>query len=600
MARHGTDRTVGAADAAARRAEASDGPTAASTDAVDEALKTRTMDEAPVGITIADATEPDMPLVYANAAFERITGYPPSYAVGRNCRFLQGEATRERPVEQMRTAIERGGATTVEIRNYRRDGELFWNEVTIAPLYDESGAVVNYVGFQQDVTRRKRAERAAEQRAARIERERAAQRRLLQRLHGVVTDVTEAVTRSTSRTDLEREVVDRIDRTYAGAWIGRYDPRAEEIVIEAAEGSTGGEDAGRRVPLACGPTEEADGNGDRSGVGNENRNAGGSDDQEADGRVAAAVSGAMTDRFVRTESIDDSSGSGVTEVAAIPIHYGDATYGAVGVYTHTDGGFATNERAVLTAVGRAFATGVNAIETRRTFHDREGVELRFGIGDHPLTAVAAAAGCPLHYRGTVGDRDRPSMLFEASADGSGVDPDALRAAGGELATVHSVLAETADATILELSVDDDRLRRLFEEHGAELEAMTVESDRARIAVAAGREALAQSLVEAVTEAFDRTELLGYRRHTDRGRTRAEFVAAVTDDLTDRQHAALVRAVAAGYFEWPRAVDGDELAGSMGVCRSTFHQHLRAAERKLVAAFVGSEESDPLADPEIPN
>ena len=51
--------------------------TAASADAVDEALKTRAMDEAPVGITVADATEPDMPLVYANAAFERITGYPP-------------------------------------------------------------------------------------------------------------------------------------------------------------------------------------------------------------------------------------------------------------------------------------------------------------------------------------------------------------------------------------------------------------------------------------------------------------------------------------------------------------------------------------------
>lgn len=80
--------------------------TAASTDAVDEALKTRTMDEAPVGITIADATKPDMPLVYANASFERITGYPPEYAIGRNCRFLQGEGTRDEPVARMRAAQE--------------------------------------------------------------------------------------------------------------------------------------------------------------------------------------------------------------------------------------------------------------------------------------------------------------------------------------------------------------------------------------------------------------------------------------------------------------------------------------------------------------
>ena len=90
---------------------------AASADAIDESLKTRTMDEAPIGITVADATEPDMPLVYVNAAFERVTGYPPEYAVGRNCRFMQGEATREEPVAEMRAAIAAGEATSVEIRN---------------------------------------------------------------------------------------------------------------------------------------------------------------------------------------------------------------------------------------------------------------------------------------------------------------------------------------------------------------------------------------------------------------------------------------------------------------------------------------------------
>ncbi|MFC7172788.1 PAS domain-containing protein [Haloplanus litoreus] len=194
--------------------------TPASTEGVGESLKTRTMDEAPVGITIADATMPDMPLVYANAAFERITGYPPEYAVGRNCRFLQGAATRDDPVARMRTAIENDEATTVELRNYRRDGELFWNEVTIAPIRDESGDVAYYVGFQRDVTRRKRAERAAAQRAARIERERAAQELLLERLDGVVADVTGAVAEARSRTDLERAVVEGLAETPTGRGSG--------------------------------------------------------------------------------------------------------------------------------------------------------------------------------------------------------------------------------------------------------------------------------------------------------------------------------------------------------------------------------------------
>ncbi|AGN01356.1 sensor box histidine kinase [Salinarchaeum sp. Harcht-Bsk1] len=128
----------------------------------DLALKERAMDDAPVGITIADATRPDEPLVYVNEAFERITGVPVEEAVGRNCRFLQGEGTREEPVAALREAIEAEEPVTVELRNYRRDGTEFWNRVTIAPLFDDEGSVSHYVGFQQDVTERKTTERSLE------------------------------------------------------------------------------------------------------------------------------------------------------------------------------------------------------------------------------------------------------------------------------------------------------------------------------------------------------------------------------------------------------------------------------------------------------
>ncbi|MFC6785829.1 PAS domain-containing protein [Halobaculum halobium] len=554
------------------RSPPSTSATSASTAAVDESLKTRAMDEAPIGITIADATQPGMPLVYANAAFERITGYRPEYAIGRNCRFLQGEATRSEPVERMRAAIRNGAATTVEIRNYRRDGELFWNEVTIAPLRDDEGRIVNYVGFQQDVTRRKRAERAAAERAARIERERTAQRRLLERLDGVVVDVTEAVTSASSRGGLEREVVDRIDRTYAGAWFSRYDPRTEEVVVSVAAGTTNGDGDRGRIPV----------------------------DGTADGDpLAAAAAAALDERFVQTESVADA-GDGTTAVAAIPIHYGDATYGVIGVYTRTDSGFASDEHAVLTALGRTVATGINAIESRRTLRGEEAFELGFGLADHPLVDVADVAGCTMRYLGAVSDRDSPSMLFETAADGAAIDVDALRSNGPDGVTVHSVLSTESEGAVIELSVDDPRLQALITEHGAELDAATVDGDTAYVSVAVAREALAQSLVAAVTERFDSAELLVYRRRERRGRTRPEFVAAVERDLTERQRAALVRAYTAGYFEWSRDVDGDDLAASMGVCRSTFHQHLRAAQRKLVGAFVDPDRADAPTAPGDPN
>jgi PAS domain S-box-containing protein len=119
----------------------------------------RAMDEAPVGITISDPSREDNPLIYANDRFRELTGYSEADVRGRNCRLLQGEHTDPEPVAAMREAIDEERRVTVELRNYRKDGTEFWNRVSIAPVRDEDGTVVNYVGFQQDITDRKERER---------------------------------------------------------------------------------------------------------------------------------------------------------------------------------------------------------------------------------------------------------------------------------------------------------------------------------------------------------------------------------------------------------------------------------------------------------
>ncbi|MUV49147.1 PAS domain S-box protein [Haloarcula sp. CBA1122] len=115
----------------------------------------RAMDEAPVGITITSPEQDDNPITYANRQFLELTGYTESEVYGRNCRFLQGEETESEPVDAMRAAIDADEPVSVELRNYRKDGTMFWNQVTIAPVRDDDGTVVNYVGFQQDITERK-------------------------------------------------------------------------------------------------------------------------------------------------------------------------------------------------------------------------------------------------------------------------------------------------------------------------------------------------------------------------------------------------------------------------------------------------------------
>ena len=110
------------------------------------------------GILITDPGLPDNPIVYANPAFERTTGYPKEEVVGRNCRFLQGEDSDQPALEEVRLAVREGRECRVVLRNYRKDGSLFWNELYISPVYDEGGRLINFVGVQNDVTESRRAE----------------------------------------------------------------------------------------------------------------------------------------------------------------------------------------------------------------------------------------------------------------------------------------------------------------------------------------------------------------------------------------------------------------------------------------------------------
>ncbi|HTU51692.1 MAG TPA: EAL domain-containing protein [Acidobacteriaceae bacterium] len=109
------------------------------------------MDVSTHGILIA-AAEKDLPICYVNPAFERITGYSAEEAIGRNCRFLQGADTAQPQMKTIREALSQGKSCTVELRNYRKNGTMFWNSISIAPVVDETGCTTHFIGVQKDVT----------------------------------------------------------------------------------------------------------------------------------------------------------------------------------------------------------------------------------------------------------------------------------------------------------------------------------------------------------------------------------------------------------------------------------------------------------------
>lgn len=131
--------------------------------------KTQAMDEAPIGITLADPAQEDDPLVYTNEQFCELTGYEKPEILGGNCRFLQGEETDPATVSTIRDAIAAREPVTVVLRNYRKDGTAFWNRLTIAPVTDESGSLRNWVGFQEDVTERIEREQTLEETTQRLD-----------------------------------------------------------------------------------------------------------------------------------------------------------------------------------------------------------------------------------------------------------------------------------------------------------------------------------------------------------------------------------------------------------------------------------------------
>jgi PAS domain S-box-containing protein len=196
-------------------------------------------------IVITDPNQPDAPIVYANPAFERTTGYTAEEALGRNCRFLQGEDRDQPALGELRAAVSEGRHCTVVLRNYRKDGTLFWNELSIYPVRTEEQGVANFVGVQNDVTERIRAEEIFS------EMRRAERRRIARDLHDIaLQDLSGALQSlrlinlrskgSGLGLDLEEEI-EALGRAASGLRSAIYDLRHEKEwpFVEAVESLAG-------------------------------------------------------------------------------------------------------------------------------------------------------------------------------------------------------------------------------------------------------------------------------------------------------------------------------------------------------------------------
>ncbi|MDO1513899.1 PAS domain S-box protein [Maribacter confluentis] len=126
-------------------------------------LRNKALNAAGNGIVIVDAQKSNLPIIYCNNAFTEITGYNREEVIGINCNFLQNDDGDQDAISTMGNAIKNGEACRVLIRNYRKNGVMFWNDLSITPLFNENKNLTHFIGVQNDVTEIQRDKHQLEQ-----------------------------------------------------------------------------------------------------------------------------------------------------------------------------------------------------------------------------------------------------------------------------------------------------------------------------------------------------------------------------------------------------------------------------------------------------
>lgn len=207
------------------------------------------------GFTISDMRQPDMPLIYVNPGFEALTGYTAQEALGHNCRFLQGSERDQQALAILRNALQQSEPCCVILRNYRKDGTPFWNELSLYPLLDQQGKLTHYVGVQHDISE------IVERSRRLIGAERESALAAEQHAHSLLllNEMSRAFNTATTETDIYQIVADytpqivQAERVSIALLVGD----GQHVEIMALQGKIGAVVPGKRLPIQGTTIEQA-------------------------------------------------------------------------------------------------------------------------------------------------------------------------------------------------------------------------------------------------------------------------------------------------------------------------------------------------------
>ena len=406
------------------------------------------------------------------------------------------------------------------------------------------------------------------------ERELAEQNRRLEhlsRINDIIREIDQALIQATTTAGIEEAVCERLTRDdrFRFAWIGEHTGDTVTPRVRA-EGGAGYLD---EIPLRT-------------------------DTEGGDPATVTAATGAVS---LVTNVADNLRGEpwrrpalarGLQSAISVPIQYEGVQYGVLAVYGAEPGALDSLSRSVMAELGDTIGNAMNAVETRHALQSDTVVELKLTVHDPdgPLSRLATATGAEIRVRGTVPMADERTRAFLTVF---GVAADEFRAAATATEGVEHVtpLEDGDDDTDrFEVVVAGRTMPSTIVALGAAAERITVRDGMSELVVELPQSLSVRTFVDRLESTYSDTELNARRDKTRRDGPAAQ--SALTEGMTDRQREVLQTAYFSGYFDWPRERTGEEVAASLGITQSTFNNHLRTAERKLLDRLLDDRLSSP--------
>ncbi|WP_276280529.1 bacterio-opsin activator domain-containing protein [Halorussus caseinilyticus] len=299
------------------------------------------------------------------------------------------------------------------------------------------------------------------------------------------------------------------------------------------------------------------------------------------GEVLAAAD--LPDDFHEVTVVSAPTGGALSgcSVAVAPLRSSETVHGLLCV---ADDAFGSADRTLLADAGRRVGRTLTAIARKQLLLADTGVALSLRTTDPGVFLVAASSdlGCQFELEGVVPVEDH-SLLYFVTATGAAVGDVLERVSGADAVDEARLIRDYGDGALLEFAVSGESIAPMLVERGGTVRELSVEGGVAHVSGVFSQRVDVRQVVEAVEDAFPRTNLRSKREVEEPVRSAASVQQTVHDRITERQRAVLRAAYLAGYFEWPRGSTAEELAASMGVSSPTLHNHLRKAQQKVLDA-----------------